>query len=231
MPKKASLFIGATIGVGGVFLAHCFSSNSTFGDLAMYLSFFVLALATSTCKVRLPGITGTISINFLFVLIATAVFTLAETVLMASFACVVQCLWKTKRRPQMVRVLFNVSVLSISSGVTYRLSHQVAGQRPDNLIVLLAVATVLFFTTNTLLVSGVLSLVEQKPLMHVWRQCYFWSLPYYLVGAIIAGMFVVSSRSIGWQMSLFVLPLMYMVFVFYRSCIQRTQHNMHAPAA
>src|SRR5262245_59393432 len=115
MPKQASIFIGTTIGAGGVFLTHSLARNSSFGDLAMYMSFFVLALLTSTFKVRLPGITGTISVNFLFVLIATAVFTLAETVLMASFACVVQCLWKTKRRPQMIQVLFNVSVLSISS--------------------------------------------------------------------------------------------------------------------
>ena len=215
MSGNAKLFIGLTIVAGSLILVGCVVSSETFADLAIYVSCFALALLSSALKVRLPGITGTISTNFLFVLISTAIFTLTETVVLASVACLVQCVWRAKRRPKPVQVLFNVSVLAISSGVTYRLSHLLVRVNHTNLPVLLAVAACLYFTTNTFLVAGVLSLVDAKPLMQVWRQCYLWSFPYYLAGAAIAGLVVTTGQTVGWAMSLLILPIMYLVYVFY----------------
>jgi hypothetical protein len=67
----------------------------------------------------------------------------------------------------------------------------------------------------------VLSLVQGKSLFAVWQQCYLWSFPYYLAGAAIAGLAVSTSRSAGWVMSLLILPVMYLVYVFYRICVER----------
>src|SRR5258706_10925571 len=209
MPKQATIFIGLTIAIGSLFLADILTLDSDFTNLGNYSICFVLALLTSTLKVRLPGLTGTISVNFLFILISIAIFSFSETVLLAALACVVQCLWKTKRRPKAIQVLFNVAVLSISSGLTYRLAH-VPVHDDRSLTVLLGLATCVYFTVNTLLISGVLSLIEKKTLVVVWRQCYLWSFPYYAVGALIAGLVVISTRSVGWTTSLLILPLMYL---------------------
>jgi hypothetical protein len=51
--------------------------------------------------------------------------------------------------------------------------------------------------------------------MQVWRQCYLWSFPYYLAGAAIAGLVVTTGQTVGWAMSLLILPIMYLVYVFY----------------
>jgi len=160
-------------------------------------------------------------VNFLFILIAIAVFTFSETVLLASVACIVQCLWRPRSRPRIVQVSFNVAALAISSGASYRLSHLFAGSPSPHLAVLLAVAATLYFTADTLIVSGVLSLLQGKSLFAVWQQCYLWSFPYYLVGAAIAGLAVATDRSAGWVMSLSILPLMGLVYVFYRICVER----------
>jgi hypothetical protein len=217
MPTKAKLFIGMTIAAGTLFLVGCLGRSNNFADLPIYISCFALALLSSTLKVQLPGITSNISTNFLFVLIAIAIFSLTETVVLAFAACLVQCVWKTKRRPKTVQVLFNVAVLVLSSGVSYQLSHRLAGESNSNLSV-----ACLYFTINAFLISGVLSLVDKKPLMQVWRQCYLWSFPYYLAGAAIAGLLVVSSRNVGWATSLLIiLPIMYLVYVFYGMCVER----------
>lgn len=221
MPIRAKLFIAITIATGTLFLVGCLGRSNNFADLPIYISCFALALLSSALKVRLPGITGTISTNFLFVLIATAMFSLTETVVLASAACLVQCMWKARRRPKPVQVLFNAAVLVLSSGVSYQLSHLFVGANSVNLTVLLTVAACLYFTLNTFLVSGVLSLVDQKPLMQVWQQCYLWSFPYYLAGAAIAGLVVASSRTMGWAASLLILPIMYLVYVFYGMCVHR----------
>jgi hypothetical protein len=177
----------------------------------------------------LPGISGNISTNFLFVLIATALFSLTETVVLASVACLVQCLWKAKRRPKPVQVLFNVAVLVLSSGVSYQLTHRLAGESSANLSILLVLSACLYFTINTFLVSGVLSLVDNKPLMQVWQQCYLWSFPYYLAGAAVAGLLMVSSRNVGWATSLLILPIMYLVYVFYSMCVERLGESAASP--
>jgi hypothetical protein len=53
-----------------------------------------------------------------------------------------------------------------------------------------------------------LALVDRKPLSDVWQLCYFWSLPYYLVGAATAGIMTATSRTADWLPKFLVLPLM-----------------------
>jgi hypothetical protein len=225
MTKKAQIFIGLTIVSGVCLMAYCLAGVAGAVPSSAYLAAVLLALVASTLKVRLPGITGTISVNFLFILIAIAIFTFSETVLLASAACIVQCLWRPKSRPRIVQVSFNVATLAISSGASYRLSHLFAGTPAAHLGVLLSVAATFYFTADTLLVSGVLSLVQGKSLFTVWQQCYLWSFPYYLVGAAIAALAVETDRALGWEMSLLILPLMYLVYVFYRICVERVERG------
>jgi hypothetical protein len=188
---------------------------------AAYFAYCLLALLGSGLKVHLPGLTGTISVSFVFVLIAIAVFTFSETVLLASLAGIVQCLWKARRRPHVIQVSFNVATLAVSGGAAFRVSHLLSGREDANLVVLLTVATCFYFTANTMLVSGVMSLVEGKSLFQVWQQCYIWSLPYYLVGTVISWVVISTGRAMGWEASLLILPLVYLVYLFYRMCTQR----------
>jgi hypothetical protein len=221
MSTRAATYIGLTIAVGAIFLGDSFSRDRKFDNLAAFASYFALAIFTSSWKVRLPGITGTISVNFLFILIAIAVFSFSETVIMAGTACVVQCLWKPRRQPRVIQVLFNIATLAISSGTAYRAAHAIAGRYEAALPVLLALAACFYFTCNTLMISGVLSLVEGKGLIAVWKQCYLWSFPYYLAGAVVAAIIVYCGRAAGWAMPLGILPLMWMIHLFYRNCVQR----------
>jgi hypothetical protein len=222
MPIQAKIYIGWIVAAGFALLAGCLLFQPQFPDLPRYFAYLFLAIVASTLKVRLPGIAGTLSVNFLFILIGIADFTMAETLTMGCTAIVIQCLWRTKSRPRVVQVVFNVSALAISIASAYQVSHYaLALARADSLSALLALAACVFFLGNTLLVSGVLCLVEGKPLKRIWQQCYLWSFPYYLVGSAIAGLVTVSSRAIGWEAALLLLPLMYLVYTFYRLYLER----------
>jgi hypothetical protein len=226
MPTTAKFYIGLIIALGFSLLSGCLLFQAQFPDLPRYFSYLLLAVLASTLKVRLPGITGTISVNFLFILIGTADFTLAETLTMGCAAALIQCVWRAKRRPRLVQVLFNIAALGLSIGVAYEVSHRVLElARTDSLPALLALAASLYFISNTLLISGVLCLIEGKPLQKVWQQCYLWTFPYYLIGSAIAGLVAVSSRAVGWEVSLLILPLMYLVYLFYRLYLDRVVNN------
>ncbi len=222
MATTAKIYIGSIVTLGFALLAGCLLFQAQFPDLPRYFAYLLLAVIASTLKVRLPGITGTISVNFLFILIGIADFTMAETLTMGCIAILMQCIWRTKTRARLIQVAFNVAALAISIGAAYQVSHfALALARADSLSALLVIAACVFFVSNTLLISGVLCLIEGKPLMKIWQQCYLWSFPYYLVGSAIAGLVAVSNRAIGWEASLLVLPLMYLVYTFYRLYLDR----------
>ncbi len=222
MATTAKIYIGSIVTLGFALLAGCLLFQAQFPDLPRYFAYLLLAVIASTLKVRLPGITGTISVNFLFILIGIADFNMAETLTMGCIAILMQCIWRTKTRARLIQVAFNVAALAISIGAAYQVSHfALALARADSLSALLVIAACVFFVSNTLLISGVLCLIEGKPLMKIWQQCYLWSFPYYLVGSAIAGLVAVSNRAIGWEASLLVLPLMYLVYTFYRLYLDR----------
>jgi len=102
MPPAAKLYIGLVIALGFSLLTGCLLFQAQFPGLPRYFSYLLLAVLASTLKVRLPGLTGTMSVNFLFILIGIADLTLAETLAMGCAATVIQCVWRAKRRPRLV---------------------------------------------------------------------------------------------------------------------------------
>lgn len=221
MNRKTKLFITSTITTGACLLIFSISQIAATPSSAAFLPTALLALFASILKVRLPGIHGTISVNFLFILIAIALFTFSETVMLASAAALVQCFWRPKSRVKAVQLSFNVAVLAISSGAAFRISHFLTSGLQT--AVLTTVAAAFYFLADTLLISGVLSLVGSKSLFKVWGQCYLWSFPYYLTGAALAGFAVETNRAAGWPVALLILTPMALAYLFYRLCADRAQ--------
>jgi len=221
MTHKAKAFIGCTALAGMAVLAagflHWESPNP-----ARFAVFLLLGLLASAMKVRLPGITGTMSVSFLFILIGVAECTLSETLAVGCLSVLVQSFWKAQRRPSLVQVLFNVASHSLSIAAAYWAARSVVdASGMQALPLMLAVAASIFFVANTGLVSAVLSLTGQKPLKSVWQHCLSCVLPYYLAGAALAGLVIFTSRTIGWVPSLMALPVMYLMYVYYRLYVER----------
>jgi hypothetical protein len=227
LPRAARMYIAAVVMAGVIPLAASAldwqSQNPT-----RFISYLGLAAVASTLKIRLPYTRGTLSPAFVMVLAAIAQLGLAETVVMAAVTGVVQVLWRSAVRPTLAQVLFSPASLSLSATLAYSLcrvalepwlGHSVVG--------VLVVSALVMYGSNTLMVAMVLALVERKPLSTVWQLCYFWSLPYYLVGAAAAGIMAATNQTADWPPSLLVLPVMGLVYVSYRvqlrQAIERSQ--------
>ena len=222
MPSYAKVYISLVSAAGIAAMAYAFLNPPWPHDFFRFGTYFLLSLLAATLKLRLPGLTGTMSIGFVFVLLGIAQLTLPETMLMAGSGVVLQCLWRVKSRPAPIQVLFNVSAVAISLFLAYECSQLVRTQLHANSVsIVLAVATCLHFTANSLLVSGVLSLVKREPLRAVWQQCYLFVFPYYLLGGVVAGLMAASGQEFGWKPPLLILPVMGLAFLFYRFCLTR----------
>ena len=230
MPIKAKIFVELTAGTGAAIAAYAVLHwQST--DLIRFLCYLTVAVLSSGLKVRLPGIDGTMSVNFLFVLLGILEMSLPETLLIACTAALVQCLWNVNSiKP--VKIIFNVfGMMANAVGISYLVYHGAANPMHHNVPVLLGLAACSYFFANTLPVATVISLTETKSFRKIWTECYFWSFPYYLAGAAIAGLVDMLNRQLGWQTSLLVLPPMYWIYRSYRLYLAKLeQEKQHAEA-
>ncbi|MGA2810445.1 MAG: HD domain-containing phosphohydrolase [Candidatus Acidiferrum sp.] len=210
----ARIFIGVTIVCGFAVLALG-SYHARWTSLGPFLCYFTLAMLASGMKVKLPGVTGTMSVIFLFILIGIHELTVAETLLISLAGTLVQCYWKTSRRPKAIQVLFNVASMSTAVGVTAYAYQASAGLLRNSPPMMLILAATVFFVLNTAPVSCVIALTEGKSLRKIWSECYFWSFPYYLAGAAIAALTSMVEHYAGWQSSLLVMPVIYSIYRSY----------------
>jgi diguanylate cyclase (GGDEF)-like protein/putative nucleotidyltransferase with HDIG domain len=223
MPFIAKLYIGVVLSLGAATLTHGLMQPG-FSDLAQFLSFTIAAVLAAGLKVQLPSVTGTMSVYFLFILIGIVDLSLPETLVLGTLAVIVQCLWKPKHKPAAIQVLFNASSTVIAVAATYYTFHwHILQSRGLPELVVLGLASIVFFAFNTGPVALVIALTESRPLAQIWRDTYFWSFPYYLIGATIAGLFSIASRTFGWQTLLMLLPLMYLIYRSYREYLGRLE--------
>src|SRR5437879_13296154 len=96
-------------------------------------------------KVSLPGVHGTMSVIFLFILIGARELTLAQTLLMGVLGTVIQCYWKAKTWPKPIQGSFNIGSMASAAAGTYYLFHPRVSQfvADNQLLMLLGAACTL----------------------------------------------------------------------------------------
>src|ERR1035437_9159280 len=223
IPIRAKAFIAVTA-VSGAFMLGTACLHWHSNDLLKFGCYLAIVVLASTMKVKLPGMDSTMSVHFLFVLLGALELSLAETLVIGCAAALVQSVWKNRHRSEAVKVIFNIfSNTANAICLTYFISHLLASPLRNSLPLLLLVTACTYFLANTISVAIVIALSEGRPLRGLWSETYFWSLPYYLVGAAIVGFVSFSNRYISWQNSLLFVPVMYGIFRSYQLYLGRLE--------
>ncbi len=178
-----------------------------------FICYLVIALAASRLKVNPPGIAGTMSVNFLFLLLGVLELSFPEAMALGCAAVVVQCLGD---RLIPIQVAFNVCSTALAIAVTFASYRYSLAHHAVNPSTLLFLAACVYFVANTLPIAAFISLTERRSLRKIWVDCYFWSFPYYVVGAGVAGMMSWLHGFADWQTSLLTLPVVYLIYRSYR---------------
>ena len=223
MTLKTRIYLAAVISLGLATLAWQLLNweTDTFGRFLVYL---LMTMFASVLKIHLPGITGTMSVYFLFVLIGITQLTLPEVLVIGAAATLVQCFWHAKKRPKAVQLAFNLGSNALAVACGDKTFHwEFLINAGIGLPIRLGAMAMVFFVLNTGLVAVVVAMTEGKPARKIWHECYFWCFPYYLVGASLAGVFKVVSDLVGWQISVLMLPVFYVVYGSYRLYLGRLQ--------
>src|SRR3974390_656033 len=105
-----SLMVIAGLGVllyGGV--------HQTSKNIAEFICYLGIAILASRLQVNLPGITGTLSVNFLFILLGVLELSFTETLILGAISMLAQCLFPD--RPNAIQVSFNVCAGALSTAL------------------------------------------------------------------------------------------------------------------
>ncbi|MGC2707940.1 MAG: HD domain-containing phosphohydrolase [Candidatus Sulfotelmatobacter sp.] len=184
-----------------------------FAHPAKFLCYLAAALLASVLKVTLPDIESTMSMNFLLTLICILELGLPETLIIGVMKTLLQFYWRPARKPKPIQLVFNLSQVTVCCAAAYGSFKLVAVHNFHGAIPLgLLAAAVTHFVFNTIAMSIIIGLTEEKSVRKVWTEIYLWTFPYYLVGAAIAGFIGFVSGQVGWQASLLVLPPIYLMY-------------------
>ena len=108
MSIRTKLFVGITVSMGLTVLCSALWHWQS-ADLTRFFCYLAVAILASGLKVQLPGIDGTMSVNFLFILLGVMELSLPETLVIGCAASLVQSIWQTRSRLDPIKILFNVS--------------------------------------------------------------------------------------------------------------------------
>lgn len=222
IPNRAQMYIAGVIACGVAALVFAFLGWRS-EDPLKFICYIGIAVAASTMKVRLPGMESTLSVHFLFVLLGIMELSLAETLIIGAAGILTQCLWKTKQKPAPVQIIFNISSNCIAIFCTYFAYRWSSLLLQHSLPLELFVVGLIYFAMNTILVAVVIALCARLSLRQIWSETYFWSLPFYLVGAAFVGLVHFSMRFIGWESALLVMPVMFWIYRSYQLYLGRLE--------
>ena len=213
----AKTYISAIIAAGGLLLAIAVARWDS-RDPVRLLVFLALFVISAALKYRVPGIMGTYSPAFFFVLLGCVELPFSALICLSGLSGIVQCTWKPKLRPSAVQIVFNAASLIISAAAAFIVVQWVSmALASQPFVPVLIFATIVFYAVNTAIVSIVLALVEAKPISQIWGHWRAGSLAYYVFGASLAT--IVSSatgRATAWCL-LLTAPLVLYVTLRYRA--------------
>ncbi len=224
MSLATRIYVGLVISAGLINLGWAVL-NWQSQSLANFSAYLLASMLAATLKVKVPGVNGTMSVNFLFVFLAFLDLGFQETVLMSCAATLTQCFWKPRTRPRPIQVAFSVAAMGVASAIAFGVYHSEISRWLKNPNLILGLAASSFFVANTAQVAIVIALAEKKALWKIWRECYFWSFPYYVLGGPAAALLSRMIRTYGWLSFLWIVPLTYLVYRSYLMYVERLERE------
>lgn len=191
---------------------------------------FLGSVASSPVKVRIPGVFGTLSVSFIFVLLAIIDLSLelgtAPAVAIGGAAALGQSLIGARKRPTIPQVLFSVAAVVIAAWAGGNVFGH-AGLRAiePSTPVMLFWTTGVYFGINTGLVAGIIAFTSGQPWTRTWYDNFFWTAPQFAFAALLADVLHFTNSQFGWQYLVLLLPSIFLVYHSYSLYMGRVERE------
>ncbi|MES1257695.1 MAG: HD-GYP domain-containing protein, partial [Acidobacteriota bacterium] len=213
--------LGPVIVLAAYFAWHPREENLT--KLGLYLA---AAVGASGFKIKLPGVFGTLSMNYLFIIVALLELQLESALCIGVCSVLAQTLIRPRAKPVWEQVLFSASSIPLPILVAWVVLqvHPIAEIDPTRCLALVS-ASMVYFLVNTWVVAGIIALTTNRSAFEVWRENLIWTSPQYLAGGAIAGALHLINRFVPWQGLLLSGPPLYLVYRSYTLYLGRVEEQ------
>lgn len=182
-----------------------------------FVVLLVISIAGSRLKVKLPGVTGNMSFNLPFILMATLQLSLFEALIIGLSSTLAQCLPTKSGKPRGIQILFNLSTMAVAVTASGVIAH---GRMPFSGVAAsdafaLVLAGMSFFVFQTVPVATIIALTEGKAPVRIWNGIVRLSLPYYVLSAGVTSIALTLTPNWSWLIPLLVMLAMYGVYRSY----------------
>ncbi|HTA44997.1 MAG TPA: HD domain-containing phosphohydrolase [Bryobacteraceae bacterium] len=227
MPPAARAYWFCVIACGSLCFLLSVLDPAARGVSAVRLSIYLItAIVISGLKIRLPGIFGTLSMNYIVIIAALLNINLAAGMIVAVISTLGQCVIHAVKKPRWFQVLFSTAGVAIPVLAAWFTLHLPLLTEHDSTgsFSLLA-ASLVYFLITTAMVAGIIGLTNGKNVIEVWRTSYLWTSVHYLVGGCIAEAVHFLDKHIGSPALVVAILPLYLLYRTYSVYVTRMEEQ------
>ena len=184
------------------------------------------AALSSRLKVKLPGMTSSMSGNLPVILLAVTQLGLFASLLVAVTAAIAQSYTSGGNKTKPIQFVFNACTLLNASGLAYLAYHSQilrAGAAAHTMSLVLAAAT--YFVANTAPVASIIGLTEGGNPFALWHKVFLWSFPNYVIGAGLTAIASAFSSISGLVTLAALMAVLFAVYQSYKMYVGRAEQT------
>jgi len=225
LPIKAKVMIGM-----GAFASLCaLSSGIVRWQTQAWPQLMLLIAAaalSSRFKVKLPGMTSSMSGNLPVILLGVTQLGLFASLLVAVTAAIAQSYTSGKNKTKPIHFVFNACALLNASGLAYLAYHsQILGAHAAAHTMSLLLAAATYFLANTAPVASIIGLTEGGNPFALWHKVFLWSFPNYVIGAGLTAIASTFSTISGLTTLAALMAVLFAVYQSYKLYVGRAEQT------
>jgi hypothetical protein len=187
----------------------------------------VLLLAAATLssrfKVKLPGMTSSMSGNLPVILLGVTQLGLFSNLLVAVTAAIAQS-YSGGNKTKPIQFVFNACTLLNAAGLAYLAYHsQIFAARATAHTMSLVLAAATYFLANTAPVASIIGMTEGANPFALWHKVFLWSFPNYVIGAGLTAVASIFSTISGLATVAALMAVLFAVYQSYKLYVNRAE--------
>jgi hypothetical protein len=183
------------------------------------------AALSSRLKVKLPGMTSSMSGNLPVILLGVTQLGLFSSLLVAVTAAIAQSYTSGGNKTKPIQFVFNACTLLNASGLAYLAYHSQIGARATAHTMSLVLAAVTYFVANTAPVASIIGLTEGGNPFALWHKVFLWSFPNYVIGAGLTAIATAFSTFSGLATLAALMAVLFAVYQSYKMYVGRAEQT------
>ena len=224
LPIKAQVMIGmvAVASLSALAFGVARWQTQAWPQLVLLLA---AAALSSRLKVKVPGMTSSMSGNLPVILLGVTQLGLFGSLLVAFTAAVSQSYTSGKNKTKPVQFVFNACTLMNAAGLAYLAYHSQMLTTRSTHAASLVLAAVTYFLANTAPVASIIGLTEGGNPLVLWHKVFLWSFPNYVIGAGLTAIVSAFTTISGLATIAALLTVLFGVYQSYKMYVGRADQT------